>query len=78
MMSLLAIPSGRPISCNPNLKDVTDIRYYWFADGYPLTYGLDNTYTITPAEAGKNIRCMVKAVGVRDMPEAWSNVVKIR
>jgi len=64
---------GNTITCQPNLKGITDIRYYWFADGYPLTYGTDNSYKITSAETGKKIRCMVKAVGARNMPEAWSD-----
>ena len=67
---------GSTITCEPNLKDITDVRYYWFADGYPLTWGPSNTYKITEAEAGKEIRCMVKAVGALDMPEAWSNPIK--
>ncbi len=67
---------GSTLTCQPNAGNITDVRYYWFADGYPLTYGPENTYTVTAAEAGKPIRCMVKAVGALDMPEAWSNIVK--
>lgn len=63
---------GGTVTCAPNVKGVTDIRYYWFADGYPLTYGAQARYTLTAAEAGKTLRCLVKAVGARDMPEAWS------
>ncbi len=70
------VEAGAIITCKANLPaEITDIRYYWFAGGYPLTYGAANTYRVTPAEAGKSIRCMVKAVGARDMPEAWSNVL---
>lgn len=67
---------GGTITCEPNLEVVTDIRYYWFADGYPLTYGPDSSYVMTSADAGKEIRCMVKAVGALDMPEAWSDGMK--
>ncbi|MDR1281331.1 MAG: hypothetical protein LBK99_10990 [Opitutaceae bacterium] len=66
---------GGTVTCEPNLKNITDIRYYWFADDYPLTWGPSPSWTITAAEAGKTIRCMVKAVGARDMPEAWSNAL---
>ncbi len=67
--------AGSTVTCEPNVEGVTDIRYYWFADGYPLTWGTRDSYKITEAEAGKEIRCMVKAVGARDMPEAWSDVL---
>ena len=70
-----SLTTGSVIECNPNLKGITDIRYYWFADGYPLTYGTSNKYTITEADSGKEIRCMVKAAGALDMPEAWSNTI---
>jgi hypothetical protein len=63
---------GSTITCNPHLDGINDIRYYWFADEYPITYGVKDSLVITEAEAGKNIRCMVKAVGALDMPEAWS------
>ncbi len=68
---------GQTVTCNPNIKDTTDIRYYWFADGYPLTYGMRNQWVITDDLAGKELRCMVKAVGARDQPEAWTAPVKI-
>jgi hypothetical protein len=68
--------AGSTITCEPNLEGVTDVRYFWFADGYPLTYGPDATYTVIAADAGKPIRCMVKAVGLLDMPSAWSAVIK--
>lgn len=64
--------AGRTITCQPRLQGISDVRYFWFADGYPLTYGPDNSYTLTAAEAGKRIQCLVKAVGARNAPEAWS------
>ncbi len=67
---------GSTITCEPNVEGVTDIRYFWFADGYPLTWGPSNTYTITEAEVGKEIRVMVKAVGARNQPEAWSKPLR--
>lgn len=71
-----AATAGSTVKCEANIEGITDLRYYWFADAYPLTWGSNPTFTVTPAEAGKTIRCMVKAVGARDMPEAWSNVLK--
>jgi len=68
---------GGTVTCQPNLTGITDIRYYWFADGYPLTYSPNNTWDVTPAETGKKVRCMVKAVGALDMPEAWSAPISI-
>lgn len=69
---------GGKVTCQANVVGVTDIRYYWFADGYPLTYGASDSYAVTSAKAGATLRCMVKAVGSRDMPEAWSDGVEIR
>jgi hypothetical protein len=51
---------------------VTDIRYYWFADGYPLANDASNTFTIPPEYAKSRIRCMVKTVGTLDQPETWT------
>lgn len=68
---------GVTLVCKPNLEGITDVRYYWFADGYPLTYGTSDSYKITPELAGSEIRCMVKAAGALDQPEAWSEAVKI-
>lgn len=68
--------AGSTITCDPKIEGVSDIRYFWFADGYPLTWGPDNTYTLTEADAGKEIRCLVKAVGALDQPEAWSEILK--
>ncbi|MAX26202.1 MAG: hypothetical protein CMJ19_17035 [Phycisphaeraceae bacterium] len=70
------IQAGKTITCQANLQGVTDVRYYWFADGYPLTYGPSDSYTLTANEVGKEIRCMVKAVGALNMPEAWSDSLK--
>jgi hypothetical protein len=55
-----------------NVDCIRDIRYYWFADGYPITYGASNTLKISTKEAGTEIRCMVKAVGACSMPEGVS------
>jgi hypothetical protein len=68
---------GSALTCQANVEEVTDIRYYWFANGYPLTYTVSNTYQLTSDEVGKNIRCMVKAVGALNMPEAWTDTVNI-
>ncbi len=67
---------GREVTCVPNLKGSQDLRYYWFADGYPLTWGVSNVYRVGREGAGKEIRCMVKAVGVLDQPEAWSGTLR--
>ena len=64
--------AGSTITCDPNIEGVSDIRYFWYADDYPLTWGTSRTYTVTEADAGKQIRCRVKAVGALDQPEAWS------
>ncbi|MDA3874448.1 MAG: hypothetical protein PF795_10885, partial [Kiritimatiellae bacterium] len=68
--------AGGVVTCDPKVEGVSDIRYFWYADGYPLTYGPDNTYTLTGADAGKEIRCRVKAVGALNQPEVWSTVLR--
>lgn len=65
-------PGGTAV-CDARLPGIADVRYYWFADGYPLGYGAEPSWALTAAEAGTRLRCMVKAVGARDMPEAWSD-----
>ncbi|WP_413691849.1 hypothetical protein [Psychromonas sp. KJ10-2] len=68
---------GSTITCQANIVGITDIRYYWYANAYPLTYTASNEYQITADDAGKNMRCMVKAVGALDSPEAWTESVRI-
>ncbi len=62
--------------CEVHVPDVTDLRYYWFADGYPVTYGADSTIpeSLVPAGA-ESVRCMVKAAGALDQPECFSESV---
>jgi hypothetical protein len=67
---------GDKVVCRANLDGITDVRYYWYADEYPLTYGADNSYTLTRNDIGKRIRCQVKAVGALDSPVAWSNTLE--
>lgn len=68
--------AGSTVFCRANVEGVTDLRYFWFADGYPLTYGPSNQYTLTRDDVGRKIRCMVKAVGALDQPVAWSNYLE--
>ncbi|MDN2664946.1 hypothetical protein OW492_16340 [Psychromonas sp. 14N.309.X.WAT.B.A12] len=68
---------GSTITCQANVEGITDIRYYWFANAYPLTYTASNEYEITSDDVGKSIRCMVKAVGALDMPEAWTESIRV-
>lgn len=72
-----ATPGGT-LRCRAAATGITDLRYYWFADDYPLAYDADDTLGLTPAEAGTTVRCLVKAVGARDMPEAWTKGVEVR
>ena len=68
---------GSTITCQANIEGITDIRYYWYANAYPLTYTASNQYQLTSDEVGKNIRCMVKVVGALDSPEAWTESVRV-
>ncbi len=58
---------------------MTDRRYYWFADGYPVTFGASATLPLDRLPAGtKTVRCMVKAADALDQPVAWSEPVPVR
>lgn len=72
-----AVPGGT-IKCSVKAPGVTDFRYYWFADGYPLTYGDDPQLLVTDEMSGKKLRCMVMAAGARDTPEAWSDEIEVQ
>ena len=69
---------GGTVRCHVDAPGITDFRYYWFADGYPVTYGAGPELKITAELSGKNLRCMVLAAGALDMPEAWSRPVTVR
>lgn len=60
--------------CSAHTPGVTDLRYYWFADdGYPVTFGASARLPLDRLPAGtKSVRCMVKAAGALDQPEAWT------
>ena len=61
------------LTCTPNLpSELRDLRFYWYSDGYPRGFGLSPEYTVRPDDVGTEIRCMVKAVGALDQPEAWT------
>jgi hypothetical protein len=72
----ITLQANNTVVCEANVEGINDIRYYWYADGYPLTYGADNSYTLSENDLGKSIRCQVKAVGALNKPEAWSNTLK--
>lgn len=71
-----ARPDGMVI-CQAHVPGISDVRYYWFADGYPLGYGAEPSWRLPADAAGTRIRCQVKAVGARDMPEAWSDPLPV-
>jgi hypothetical protein len=68
---------GSTLTCTANLSGCDDVRYYWHSDGYPRGFSRSNTYTVLPGDAGAQIRCLVKAVGAKDQPEAWTAAVTI-
>ena len=65
--------------CKADVPGIADRRYYWFADGYPVTFGASATLPLDRLPAGtKAVRCMVKAAGALDQPVAWSEPVPVR
>ena len=69
---------GSEITCTANIEGVEDVCYYWHSNGYPRGFGRSNTYTLLPEDKGAEIRCMVKAVGAKNQPEAWTESAAIR
>ncbi len=68
---------GGKLVCRASAPGITDFRYYWFVDDQPITYGASEEFIVGPKYAGRVIRCMVKAVGARDMPEVWTAAVRV-
>lgn len=69
----LAVEGGE-VRCSADVPGITDLRYYWFADGYPVTYGARPTLALDRIPSGtRSVRCMVKAVGALDQPDAWTD-----
>jgi hypothetical protein len=70
------LKAGNTITCSANLPDsVSDRRFYWYSDGYPRGFTVKPSYTAQAGDA--RIRCMVKAVGHVNSPEAWSDVLAV-
>lgn len=70
--------AGGAITCTANVAGCEDVWYYWHADGYPRGFGRSSNYSVLAEDVGTEIRCMVKAVGAKDQPEAWTAPLKIR
>ena len=64
---------GDLLRCAAEVPGITDLRYYWFVDDYPVTYGSSPTLPRSRiSQDAQSVRCMVKAVGALDQPIAWS------
>ena len=66
---------GEVITCDPKLPAelAATADFWWYRSGYPIVGQVSGTYTLTAADMGSKIRCMVKAVGATDQPEAWTD-----
>ena len=68
--------SDSTIECKIDLQQsIKDVWYHWYVDGYPRVAGLSPKFQLTAEDRGRNIRCMVRAVGAINQPEAWSNSI---
>jgi hypothetical protein len=64
---------GQSLKCEHGLSPgITDIWYYWYADGCPRLVSPSPVFKPEAEDLGKTLRCMVKAVGAKGQPEAWS------
>jgi hypothetical protein len=63
---------GATLKVTPNLSGVKDVVHIWHRSGYPIPGHRTQSYTVTQADIGSSIRCLVRAVGARDQPEAWT------
>lgn len=69
--------AGSLVSCYAPLNEpIADVWYHWFADGYPRAVNPSSNYLLSQDDVGKEIRCLVRAVGATNQPEAWSNIIK--
>jgi hypothetical protein len=67
---------GQVITCTPNLPAdlMGDVHFDWFyGDGYPIVNQFGPSYTPAAADAGKTIKCLVRAVAAVNQPEAWTD-----
>jgi hypothetical protein len=66
---------GEVITCDPKLPAglAATADFWWYRSGYPIVGQVSATYTLTADDVGSKIRCMVKAVGATDQPEAWTD-----
>lgn len=72
-----AAPGGT-VRCTANVSGCSDVWYYWHVDGQPRGFGTASTYTVLPEDRGGSLRCMVKAAGATDQPEAWTAALPVR
>ncbi|MDU8945534.1 LamG domain-containing protein [Ovoidimarina sediminis] len=64
---------GATLTCDAWLEPgMDDVWYFWYADGYPLGFDLSPKLRVLEEHAGSRLRCMVRAAGARDAPEAWA------
>ena len=64
---------GQALVVTPNLAGVKDIGFDWYRGGYPIAGDFKDTYRLTKDDIGSSIRCLVRAVGARDQPEACAS-----
>ncbi len=70
--------AGQALTCKANLPpELRDVWYYWYVDGYPRSISPSATFTLEDQDLGKDVRCMVKAVGAFGQPEAWSRSARV-
>ena len=55
----------------------SQIDYFWYRDGIPIADALGATYVPTVADIGHKIRCQVRALSLRDEPDAWTGEISI-
>jgi hypothetical protein len=63
---------GSAVTCTANVAGCEDVWYFWYSDGYPRGFGRSPSHTVLAEDRGAHLRCMVKAVGAKDQPEAWT------
>jgi hypothetical protein len=68
---------GGTVTCSANVAGSGDVWYYWHSGGYPRGFGRSKTYTVLADDRGAEIRCMVRAAGAKDQPEAWTAPLRI-
>ncbi len=73
------VNAGQTLTCKANLPPkLRDVWYHWYVDGHSRSVSPSSAFVLEDQDVGKDVRCMVKAVGAFGKPEAWSRSATVK